>query len=115
MKRYNGKCPFCKTKASVLAERIGSIKVGNFWTHLYKTYAEQELPGTLVNPHHIAFECPNGCKNNSPLADNLKFPLKPVTGKTNNKIQCNKKCENAIGHSCECSCGGKNHGDTYSI
>ena len=28
--------------------------------------------------------------------------------------KCNAKCESSVGHSCECSCGGKNHGAAHA-
>jgi hypothetical protein len=31
-----------------------------------------------------------------------------------NEIPCSKKCLNAAGHVCECSCGGVNHGGKWA-
>lgn len=33
-----------------------------------------------------------------------------IQGRVNPKIKCGIKCHAAIGHICECSCGGINHG-----
>lgn len=33
-----------------------------------------------------------------------------VSGKVSDKHQCGAKCLNSTGTTCECSCGGKNHG-----
>ena len=33
-----------------------------------------------------------------------------IFGKVSDKHQCGSKCLNAKGHSCDCSCGGANHG-----
>lgn len=37
-----------------------------------------------------------------------------VIGKFSAKHKCNAKCLHSKGFSCECSCGGKNHGAGYS-
>jgi hypothetical protein len=39
---------------------------------------------------------------------------KQVRGKYNPDIPCNAKCLASTGFNCECSCGGKNHGASYS-
>lgn len=36
-----------------------------------------------------------------------------VSGTYNPNIKCNAKCTHAKGFSCECSCGGRNHGAGY--
>lgn len=36
--------------------------------------------------------------------------LRAVVGKHRADKACDARCENATGHDCECSCGGKNHG-----
>lgn len=37
-----------------------------------------------------------------------------VAGRYNPKHECNAKCMASKGPSCECSCGGKNHGSSWS-
>ena len=37
-----------------------------------------------------------------------------IKGIRNDAIKCDARCENAKGHNCECSCGGKNHGRSYA-
>jgi hypothetical protein len=39
---------------------------------------------------------------------------KMVKGIVNHAHKCNDKCMSSRGFSCECSCGGKNHGAAYS-
>jgi len=39
---------------------------------------------------------------------------KEVRGRFNAAVPCNAKCTSAKGFSCECSCGGKNHGAGYA-
>lgn len=36
-----------------------------------------------------------------------------LKGSFNSEVACNAKCINARGHSCECSCGGENHGGKW--
>jgi hypothetical protein len=36
--------------------------------------------------------------------------LEPVIGFTAPKVHCGALCRNAVGPSCDCSCGGANHG-----
>lgn len=38
-----------------------------------------------------------------------------VRGKFSPHHKCNAKCLASKGPSCECSCGGKNHGASYSV
>lgn len=38
-----------------------------------------------------------------------------VRGVRNPAVVCNEKCESSVGHKCECSCGGKNHGGAHSV
>ena len=39
---------------------------------------------------------------------------KSVRGTFSKKHECNAKCLSSTGGVCECSCGGKNHGASYS-
>jgi|SRR6185312_3079836 len=39
---------------------------------------------------------------------------KLVRGVVSTKHECNAKCLSSTGTTCECSCGGKNHGASYS-
>lgn len=41
----------------------------------------------------------------------------PIYGKFVSETICDGKCLNATGHTCNCSCGGKNHGanNSYKI
>ena len=33
-----------------------------------------------------------------------------IEGHVNASVPCDARCTGAVGHKCECSCGGKNHG-----
>jgi len=35
---------------------------------------------------------------------------RPIYGRYVEEVICNAKCTGAVGPSCDCSCGGKNHG-----
>lgn len=37
-----------------------------------------------------------------------------ITGRLNADVVCDARCEGAVGHQCECSCGGKNHGRSHA-
>ena len=39
---------------------------------------------------------------------------KPLHGQHNPAVPCDRRCTGAIGHNCECSCGGRNHGMDWS-
>lgn len=40
----------------------------------------------------------------------LYFQHRQIEGRHNPAIVCDGRCMGATGHSCECSCGGANHG-----
>lgn len=44
------------------------------------------------------------------------YPMagKVVRGTLNDSVACNANCTGAVGHDCECSCGGANHGADHS-
>jgi hypothetical protein len=39
---------------------------------------------------------------------------KRIEGHVNESVPCDRRCTHAKGHSCECSCGGANHGLVYA-
>lgn len=51
------------------------------------------------------------CKPRGRMA---RIRLIEVQGKISKRHECNAKCMASIGPSCECSCGGKNHGASFS-
>lgn len=38
-----------------------------------------------------------------------------VWGRFVAEVVCNAKCTGAVGHSCDCSCGGVNHGGKFGV
>lgn len=55
-----------------------------------------------------AIPCPNGCHRVNGLA------LRYLKARTVAAIPCGPKCQSAKGPSCDCSCGGANHGSNYA-
>ncbi len=45
----------------------------------------------------------------------FRFKFVSVRGKVSPKHTCDARCEASKGPSCECSCGGKNHGASYEV
>lgn len=45
----------------------------------------------------------------------VRLTAKMVLGKVNHRVPCNAKCTEAVGHQCECSCGGRNHGAGHEV
>lgn len=43
------------------------------------------------------------------------FKATQIKGKLSNKHECGSKCMASKGPSCECSCGGANHGKGWAI
>lgn len=38
-----------------------------------------------------------------------------IDGRVVDTCPCDRRCTHAKGHSCECSCGGANHGSAYQV
>lgn len=98
--RFNGnhtKGPTaCGAKFSVLLTYLwtpGRAGGQNFW----KAEDGREFE---VGNGVIAYTCSCGAKRKA----------EPVRGRYVAEKKCSSKCLASIGHDCECSCGGKNHG-----
>lgn len=48
--------------------------------------------------------------NPCPCGSDRGREIKPVQGRRKESVKCGAKCLGAIGPSCDCSCGGENHG-----
>lgn len=102
--RYNGKCKRCGQKASILLVEIRpSQAVG-------QDVAIDESLHEFPFRDGFWVAVPHDCKGE---VRNLK--LTRVRGVYNPGKECNAKCLAAIGHDCECRCGGKNHGAGFSV
>lgn len=94
--RFNGRCRACGTKHS--RKQVALVDDG---TDRYVETVEDLLPvGGLGHP---ILTCSCG----------KRLYLKRVVGKTNTAIECDARCMSAIGHTCECACGGLNHGASH--
>lgn len=104
MRRYNGKCKRCKRRASVLAHDMRQLFRGpdGDWWNLYVDEAGCPLK---FNNGRIVVWCACG----------HFVKCEPVRGRFKADHKCDARCLNAKGHSCECACGGKNHGAGYEL
>jgi hypothetical protein len=111
--RYNGKCKYCGTKASFL--NIGITTSAGKWQ------GEGRPTGTIDTAHDAdgrTAEYGNGeifLSHSCSVSQYVTtIRLRRVLGKYNPGKECNALCMSATGHSCECSCGGRNHGAAHA-
>lgn len=93
--RYLGKCVNCKRTISALM--TAEIHVGG------RAYAEGDVAAHVISNGVIIVPC---CGRNR--------ELRAVRGILSEKHQCGARCMASKGPSCECSCGGQNHGASYA-
>lgn len=110
MNRWNGKCPKCKHVVSLL----GSVERAGRRAYLvtgdgarYDVWHRPGMESTISVP------CPTCVIPVYGGTTPRSFVLRRVRGRTNPVIMCDARCEGATGHTCECSCGGKNHGAAH--
>lgn len=104
--RYNGRCKRCGQKASVflvalkppVAPGTGDVAVD-----------ESGIELSFRDGYWVAV--PHTCSG----GETRTIKLTRVKGVYNPGRECNAKCLSAIGHDCECRCGGKNHGAGFSV
>jgi len=102
--RYNGKCKRCGAKASILLTQLQPSKTVGMDVAVDEQGREFPFVDYRVR---IAHECSAG--------QTRYIVLAPVRGVYNPGKECNAKCMAAIGHDCECRCGGKNHGSSFTV
>lgn len=88
--RWLGRCKSCK----------GLVKV--------ELLAADAHPGWHIGHGQRLVPCSHGCTYQVNGAPRM-VAVKGVTGTVADK-KCNATCQNAKGPSCDCSCGGENHG-----
>jgi hypothetical protein len=98
--RLNGRCHACKAKHSLLAPTTrgfygAQVPVGRVM--------DGRSAGLLVNVPVLLKRCDCG----------KTVELRRVQGTVAPEIHCDARCENAIGHKCDCACGGLNHGAAH--
>jgi len=125
------KCPSCSTVTSVLCEPTGNyvhrVNIGGaFGQPVIKRVLMPELPDVVGNVYvgNVLEECRTESgeilyRDNGPVLVRCRgcgqWRRAPrVVGHYNPDKKCNAKCIFATGHSCECACGGKNHGKGFS-
>lgn len=100
-KRYNGKCS-CGRAVSLLACAVKLSRAP------WRAYQASESGRFYCEEAGCWIRVPCAC------GERIVF-AKPVHGKRNDTVRCDARCTGAKGHSCECSCGGRNHGADASI
>jgi hypothetical protein len=98
------KCRYCGAATSVLVTREGNFFFGGSvgWSTAYTNETSK-------------YPCVNGelhlnCRNCT-----SQIRAHRVRGVFRADKKCDTRCLGAKGHSCECSCGGKNHGASHSL
>lgn len=101
-KRYNGKCKCgAKFSALVVSETFGEI-AGPVSRHRGTEFHTERFDYAEYC-YGLVYVCKCGATRIA----------KPVQGKFVADKKCNALCQSAAGHSCECACGGKNHGASH--
>lgn len=107
--RFNTKPCRCGAVTSVLATdthrgvKVDSLRtVGNEYVGPWFQAFTADSGATLYNANGRLIVPCRGCGV-------LRFAMS-VRGVYSAKIKCDARCTHAKGHSCECACGGKNHG-----
>lgn len=100
-KRYTARCR-CGAVTSILAR---SLKLSRApWSALKASDGRY-----LLRTSQCATWLVVPCRACGTLIDG-----KPIAGKVKKDVACNAVCTGAKGHSCECSCGGRNHGADHA-
>lgn len=100
--RLNGKCFYCAKKYSIAA----SVS----WTERHDVILTADSGRTLTpiilnSDERAHFQCDH-CR---------AWVLgRRVSGKVVPDKTCDKRCQRATGHDCECACGGANHGAAHA-
>lgn len=115
--RANGRCPVkgCRTRASVVAEvterrmvvgrdRFGNDRVERTRGTRVAAIDDDGRTG-MVPVHEWADTCGPVC-----VEHHRRLRFVPVVGTVDDSVRCSATCTNAIGPSCDCACGGANHG-----
>lgn len=99
-------------KEARLIFRCRSCK--NAWAHMYTTsikgrlvYFYREVNGEMVESYQDA-TCPKCGTRRGVTSNVVQGTLKP-------EVKCDAKCTTARGAVCNCSCGGKHHGEFWMV
>lgn len=102
--RWIFRCKRCKatvTRDYTVTTQYQTITWGDGARPVYSTTRRYQHNG-YSEPGQV--ECPE-CKQ--------RLSGRRVEGHLDPNHKCDARCLGAVGHICECSCGGKNHGGAY--
>jgi len=104
VRRYNAKCKACGSKKSVLAAHTSKMQTFEGLPHHYEVFLGvngESYPGAVIGGwDKLWLKCSCG-----------KYAMaSTVIGKYVPGKSCDGRCLSGTGRTCECSCGGKNHG-----
>jgi hypothetical protein len=115
---YIGKCRQCKQ-----ALRVGITQMKRLFDHPVQgplVHFEYQ-PAVKCYQHKSqgvitwSTMCPtDGCILRGSVAQQSMIALKRIDGTVNDIKKCDPRCTGATGHTCECSCGGENHGADHA-
>lgn len=109
--RVIGKCPWCKTPVAGVAHiettQRATISGVVTMSRVVGGSAKYRDPRRPQYGYVVDHACPE-------ITDEVSVyvQVKPVSGTVTAKA-CDARCENARQASCECSCGGQNHGSAW--
>lgn len=91
--RYLGRCRSCKRGVTALVTQWANELQPDRWRN-------REGEGYTLH-NGVYADCPDCGRG---------VLLEGVQGRYKPEVRCSDKCRNAIGPSCDCECGGINHG-----
>ena len=115
---YIGKCRQCKQ-----AVRVDITQMKQLFDHPVKGLMFLYDYSTSVKAYSVKSQgkltWSTACPTNNCCFPHSSQPsmigLKPIDGYVNEAKKCDPRCTGATGHTCECSCGGENHGADHAI
>lgn len=106
-----GRCRHCRKGLRVSAQPGVMVRAGGVVTrYAFKINGEVVL-GVVINSHSDGTSIP--CPACLPAVRRMR--LMPVRGVYNANKKCSARCMSATGPSCECACGGANHGGGHHV
>jgi hypothetical protein len=106
---YIGKCRTCKHITRVTITQLKLLQQGATLKFIYR----YEIPkgcsqGKSQGLPYFTMACPT-CNPGGHLGG-IGFTLRKIDGYLSENKKCDRRCTEATGHVCECSCAGENHG-----
>ena len=117
MSTFIGCCKRCKLsrrfESEVLGTRHGDAGYGRkTWTRTHSVLAAAPFVGSDIKTEVREFhDRPGAIWLKCPAGHSVEF--KQVRG-TVTEQQCGARCMSSTGPSCDCACGGKNHGMSHA-